>query len=78
MKGSSVYVTAKELEALHDVTGYLSTILEAASGDCTELIEAKAGLHSVIEKAEKSRRLASRRVTRRNTIKAALQAADNS
>ena len=73
MKGSSVYITAQELEALNDVTGYLSAILEAASDDATHLIAAKAGLHSVIEKAEKSRRA----TTRRNTIKAALRAADN-
>jgi hypothetical protein len=74
VKGSNVYVTAQELEALHEVTAYLSAILEATSGDATDLVAAKAGLHSVIQKAEKSRRLA----TRRNTIKAALRAADNS
>jgi len=27
MKGSSVYITAQELEALHDATSYLSAIL---------------------------------------------------
>lgn len=73
MKGSSVYVTAQELEALHDITGYLSAIVEATSGDATHLIAAKAGLHSVIEKAEKSRR----RATGRATIKAALRVAEN-
>lgn len=73
MKGSSAYVIAQELEALRDVTGYLSAILEGTSGDATHLIAAKAALHSVIEKAEKSRRA----TARRNTIKAALLAADN-
>lgn len=73
MKGSSVYINGQELEALHDVTGYLSAILENASGDASHLIEAKAGLHSVIEKAEKSRRTA----IRRGTIKAALRVAEN-
>lgn len=73
MKGSSVYVTAQELEALHDVTGYLSAILEATSGDATHLIAAKAGLHSVIEKAQKSKRAAARR----STIQAALRTAEN-
>lgn len=72
MKGSSVYVTAQELEALHDITGYLSAIVEATSGDATHLIAAKAGLHSVIEKAEKSRR----RAARSDTIKAVLRDAE--
>ncbi|MBX8493129.1 hypothetical protein K5D42_24990 [Pseudomonas cichorii] len=72
MKGSSVYITAQELEALNDVTGYLSAILEGAD-DATHLIAAKAGLHSVIEKAQKSMRSAARR----STIKAALRSAEN-
>ncbi|RMN21132.1 hypothetical protein ALQ64_02829 [Pseudomonas cannabina] len=72
MKGSSVYITAHELEALNDVTGYLSAILEASDG-ATHLIAAKAGLHSVIEKAQKSMRSAARR----STIRAALRAAEN-
>jgi len=53
MKGSSVYITPHELEALNDVTGYLSAIIEA-SDDATHLIAAKTGLHSVIEKAQMS------------------------
>ena len=73
MKGSSVYVTAQELEALHDATSYLSAILEASSGDAAHLMPAKAGLHTVIGKAEKSKRT----MTRRSTIKAALRAAEN-
>ena len=73
MKGSSAYVTAQELEALRDVTGYLSAILEGTSGDATHLIAAKSALHSVIEKAEKSRRA----TTRRDTIKTALRAAED-
>lgn len=73
MKGSSVYVTAKELEALHDVTGYLTALLEGTTGDASHLIAAKDGLHSVIEKAEKSKRAAARR----DTISAALRVADN-
>lgn len=74
MKGSSVYVSAQELEALHDAASYLSAILEASSGDAANLIAAKAGLHSIIEKAQKS----SRSTTRRTTLKTALQAAENS
>lgn len=74
MKGSSVYVSAQELEALHDAASYLSAILEASSGDAANLIAAKAGLHSIIEKAQKS----SRSTTRRTTLKAALRAAENS
>lgn len=73
MKGSSVYVSALELEALHDVTGYLTATIEATSGDAAHLIAAKAGLHSVIEKAQKSKRAAARR----STIKAALIVAEN-
>ena len=73
MKGSSVYITAQELEALHDATSYLSAILEAASGDATHLIATKTGLHSLIEKAQK----ASRSAARRTTLKAALRAAEN-
>ena len=53
MKGSSVYVSAQELEALQDATSYLSAILEASSGDAKNLIAAKAALHSIIEKAQK-------------------------
>ena len=74
MKGSSVYVSAKELEALHDAASYLSAILEASSGDAANLIAAKEGLHSIIEKAQKS----SRSTSRRTTLKAALRAAENS
>ncbi|WP_426158117.1 hypothetical protein [Pseudomonas sp. TSRC2-2] len=73
MKGSSAYVTAQELEGLRDVTGYLSAMLEGTSGDASHLIAAKAALHSVIEKAEKSRRSTSRR----DTIKVALRAAED-
>jgi DNA-binding phage protein len=73
MKGSSVYVTAKELESLHDISSYLSAILEASSGDVAHLIAAKSGLHSVIEKAGKSKRAA----VRRKAINAALRAAEN-
>lgn len=72
MTGSSIYISAQELEALNDVTGYLSALLEA-SDNAAHLIAAKAGLHSVIEKAEKSRRS----TARRSTIKAALRAAEN-
>lgn len=74
MKGSSVYVSAQELEALHDAASYLSAILEASSGDAEIIIAAKAGLHSIIEKVQKS----SRSTTRRTTLKAALRAAENS
>ncbi|MEC4242337.1 MULTISPECIES: hypothetical protein [Pseudomonas] len=74
MKGSSVYVSTQELEALHDAASYLSAILEASSGDAENLIAAKAGLHSIIEKAQKS----SRSTTRSTTLKAALRAAENS
>lgn len=63
----------RKLEALRDVTGYLSAILEGTSGDATHLIAAKSALHSVIEKAEKSRRA----TTRRDTIKTALRAAED-
>ena len=73
MKGSSAYVTAQELEGLRDVTGYLSAMLEGTSGDASHLIATKAALHSVIEKAEKSRRSTSRR----DTIKVALRAAED-
>lgn len=31
MKGSSVYVSVQELEALHDAASYLSAILEAST-----------------------------------------------
>ncbi|KAA0943586.1 hypothetical protein FQ182_24295 [Pseudomonas sp. ANT_H4] len=72
MKGSCV--SAQELEALHDAASYLSAILEASSGDAANLIAAKAGLRSIIEKAQKS----SRSTTRRTTLKAALRAAQNS
>tara|TARA_B100002003_G_scaffold251499_1_gene295419 strand:- start:70 stop:267 length:198 start_codon:yes stop_codon:yes gene_type:complete len=61
MKGANVYVTAQELKALHEVTGYLSALLEAAPDDVTELVAAKAGLHSVIGKAERSRCQSGRR-----------------
>lgn len=73
MKGSSVYITAEELAALHDVTGYLSALLEGVSGDATHLIAAKSGLHSVIDKAERSKRMS----TRRLTIKAAIRSAED-
>ena len=72
MKGSSVYITAQELEALHDVTSYLSAIIEAAD-NAAHLIAAKTGLHSVIDKAEKSKRAAARR----SMIKTALRVAEN-
>jgi len=68
MKGSSIYVSAPELEALHDAASYLSAILEAASGDTANLIAAKAGLHSIIEKMQAS--------ARRTKVKAALRAAE--
>jgi hypothetical protein len=74
MKGSSVYVSAQELEALHNAASYLGAIFEASSGDDKNLIAAKAGLHSIIEKAQKS----GRSTTRRATFKAALRAAENS
>ncbi|KPB36954.1 hypothetical protein PsaNZ64_00375 [Pseudomonas syringae pv. actinidiae] len=73
MKGSSVYVSAQELEALHDAASYLSAILEASSGDAANLIAAKAGLHSIIDKAQRG----SRAFARRATVNAALRAAEN-
>ena len=72
MKGSSVYVSSQELEALHDAAGFLSAILEASSGDASNLIAAKAGLHSIIDKAGK----AAQASARRTTLKAALRAAE--
>lgn len=73
MKGSSVYITAQELEALQDAASYLSAILEASSGDAANLIAAKTDLHSIIDKAQKGSRV----VARRATLKAALRAAEN-
>lgn len=73
MKGATVYVAAQELEGLHEAASYLSAILEAASNNVTNLIDAKSCLHSLIEKAEKSRRSASRA----KTIKAALRIAES-
>ena len=55
------------------MTGYLTALLEGTTGDASHLIAAKEGLHSVIEKAEKSKRAAARR----DTISAALRVADN-
>lgn len=70
-KGARIYLSAVELESLHAANGYLSALLEAASGDAAELIATKQGLFSVIEKAWRAQRSAGRR----KTVKAALRAA---
>lgn len=60
-KGANVYLSAQELDALHEAGSFLSGLLEASPGDVPELIAAKAGLHSIIDKVAKARNAEAKR-----------------
>lgn len=69
--GASVYISAAEIEALRDVFGMLSAVHETASDPGPELPAGMKAVHSLLDKAAKARRTASRR----GLVKRALRAA---
>lgn len=61
MKGSNIYLSADEVEALHDAASFLGALIESSSGDVPVLLKAKEGLHLIIDKADKARLATARR-----------------
>jgi hypothetical protein len=61
-KGASIYLSASELEALYNAHSYLSALLEAAD-DAGDLVETKAGLISIAEKARRAMQSSAQRAT---------------
>jgi hypothetical protein len=54
MSGGTIYVSAEELDALHEADSILYALFEAADGEATGLKFARDGLRSVIEKTQKA------------------------
>lgn len=72
-KGVSVYLSAKELEAVEEADQYLMGLYESAGDETAmaDLVNTRNALRSIIEKAQK----ATRSTARREKIKAALRIA---
>ncbi|MFJ7794684.1 hypothetical protein [Pseudomonas sp. NPDC096950] len=69
MKGSSIYLSANEVEALHAAASYLGQLIESSSGEVPDLFSAKEGLHTIIDKADKARQATGRRARVKKALK---------
>jgi len=58
MSSGTIYVSAEELDALHEADGILYALFEATDGEATSLKLARDGLRSVIKKTQKAARAA--------------------
>lgn len=74
LKGAAIYLSAADIEALHHAHDHLSTRYESASVEVPELVQALAGVHSILDKVSKARKAR----TRGAVVAKALKVADNS
>ncbi|MGZ0787627.1 hypothetical protein ACXM5X_32315 [Pseudomonas saponiphila] len=73
-KGTTVYLSAADIEALHHAQDHLSTLLESAGVAVPELSQALAGVYAVLDKVSKARRARARGQVVARALKAAASA----
>lgn len=70
-KGAAVYLSATDIEALHNAQDHLSTLLESAGSSPPELSHALAGVYAILHKVSQARRTRDRSKIVAKALKAA-------